>query len=142
MTKMPISDISEVLTNIEFYRDQVVFTNLGGRAIERPQGELHSIQSFGALLEAFSQLPAFGTGENKEWYVGVYPCVKEDKDGNQRLSFYCVPTIGEKGLTDPPGTPISATKVTDYIQAVSGAVTPTELIEIQDNVFDIGNHWP
>ena len=140
MTKMPISDISEVQTNIETYRDNVIFTDLGGRPIERPQGELHSIESFQTLFNDFSSLPSLG--EDKEWYVGIYPCVKQDKEGMQRLSFYFVPTIGEKGLTSPPGTRISSSKLTDYLQAVNGGVTPAQLGDIQNNVFDIGNLWP
>lgn len=140
MTKMPISEVPEVQINIEAYRDNVIFTDLGGRPIERPQGELHSIESFQTLFDDFSQLPALGT--DQDWYVGVYPCIKTDKDGIQRLSFYFVPTIGAKGLTTPPGTRINTSQLTDYLQAVNGGVTPAQLGDIQNNIFDIGNLWP
>lgn len=139
MTPVPGPDIPQVATDITNYRTQTNCRDLSGNPIHLPFGELHSIDSFKTFYDALKELTPV---ENQEWYVGLYPGIKEDDNGQKRLSFYFIPTLGQPGLTNTPGTKLDPADLTDYLQAVSGSVTPAILSEIQGNIDDIGNLWP
>ncbi|RQO29966.1 hypothetical protein DBR32_13710 [Taibaiella sp. KBW10] len=143
--RVPYAYADTVKLNIEQYQKLTLLDTTDHTNYQLPHGELHSIESLGSMYEAMDSVRTAIKKEkefqDKEVYIGVFPSIKEDSLG-KRLSFYCIATIGEKGLVDIPGKPVKESSIILYNKLDQSNVNDDIQKSIKSNIYNIGNHYP
>lgn len=142
-TKVPPIEIPSVRDYILNFRKGKVMSSEGKKA-DTLYAEIHPIDTIQKILydlyaarQVIQSEPGY---ENKEVYIGIYPYINRQ---NQKLSFYFIPTLGERGILAKPGTAISSKQITDYGDLTSFSTLPPKISKaIEDNIYNIGNHYP